>query len=117
MDRREQADELFTENFWETGMRQCLFYSFYLKGNGVKPGDLSRCPYKLPWVDGKRFSNPGHVGAGECGRLMDMPMKRKKRLISFNEGFDGSASCWFSSFDEIQSGPERGRMHDINRSP
>jgi len=86
------ADQLFTANPWETGMRQRLFYSFYLKGNGVKRGDLSRCPNKLSWVDGKRVSNPVHVGAGECGRLMDMTMKGQKRLISFNEGFDRSTS-------------------------
>jgi hypothetical protein len=61
------AGELFTANFWETGMRKCFFYSFYLKGDGVKPGRRSRSPDKLPWVNRKRFPDPVNAGARKSG--------------------------------------------------
>ena len=56
-------------------MRKCLFYSLYLKGDGMKPGNISPRPDELSRVDGKSFSNPVHVGAGKFWRLMDMAME------------------------------------------
>ena len=61
--------------FSEAGMNERSLNIFNFKGYSIKLGDASGCPDKLPWIDGKGFSNSIHVSAGEFWRLMDMAMK------------------------------------------
>jgi hypothetical protein len=56
-------------------MNECSFNIFHLKGYGMKFGNVSSGPDKLPWIDGKGFSYPIHISAGEFWRLMDMAME------------------------------------------
>ncbi len=76
----------------EASMSKCLFSSFHFKGDRVEPGNIFFLLNKLSRVDRKSLSNPIRVGAGKSGRLVDVAVKRQKRLVLLNEDFDGSTS-------------------------
>ncbi len=76
----------------EASMSKCLLSSFHFKGDRMEPGDIFFLLDKLSRVDRKGLSNPIRIGAGKSRRLMDVAVQRQRRLIFFNEDFDGPTS-------------------------